>query len=64
MEIDTITYNGKEYGIIEEINNYVYFANLNNPKDLMIRKRENDLFITLNENELEEALLLIKEKNQ
>lgn len=39
MEVEVITLeNGIEYGIVQEINNYVLLVNLNDEKDYCIRK--------------------------
>ncbi len=38
IDVDTIIIDNIKYAVIAEINNYVYLANIENPKDFMIRK--------------------------
>lgn len=66
-DVDTIILdNGKEYGIIKEKNNYLYLVNLNDSKDVFIRKviieNGKECLLPLdNEEEVKKALLLFNE---
>ena len=62
-----IIIDGTEYVVLEEVNDYVYLVNPNNDEDVCIRKviLENDKkYLTNldNEEEVDEALKLFKEK--
>lgn len=68
METEIITLeDGITYFLVDEINNYVYLANENDPEDLVIRKNINkdgqDYITTLeSKEEFEEALKLFEDK--
>lgn len=68
-EYETITLeDGIEYAIIDEIEEFVYLANINDPEDLAIRKNINkegkDYISSLdNKEEFEKALKLFHDKN-
>ena len=66
IEVDTITIDDNEYMILNEINDYVYLSNINDPKDFIIQKKvtKNDerLLIPLdNREEFNKALELFAE---
>ena len=39
IEVETIIIDDIKYMILNEVNNYVYLANVNNPRDFLIQKR-------------------------
>lgn len=54
---------GLEYAVLDEINNYVYLSNLENPEDVCIRKDLGTELVGLDdEAEFNNALSLFKEK--
>lgn len=70
METEIITLeDGNTYYIIDEINNYVYLSNQNDPEDMAIRKsiiEDGKEFISTldSKEEFEEALKLFNDKNE
>ena len=54
---------GIDYAVLDEINNYVYLANVSDPKDICIRKDIGEELVGLdNEEEFNKALRLFQTK--
>jgi len=60
---------GLEYAIVYQINPYVYLANINNPKDVLIRKmveeKNGDIYFEGldSDSEFDKALLMFLKEN-
>lgn len=66
MEIDVYTIDNQDYLLIDRIQQFLYLANANDNKDIMIRKvdhADETLLLPLeNDEEFEKALLLLTSK--
>lgn len=66
MEIDVYTIDNQDYLLIDRIQQFLYLANANDDKDMMIRKidqADETLLLPLeNDEEFEKALLLLTSK--
>ncbi len=55
----------KEYFIVDKIHTYVYFAKVDNPDEICIRKEVSDYYVGLDDEiDLNIALNLFKEKHK
>lgn len=70
VSVDVLEIDNKEYIVVDNLldseNNvmYYYFANKENPEDYLIQKLadDNDTLLSINENEFEMALGLLRDK--
>lgn len=69
VNMKTITLeDNNDYFVVKECDNYVYLANINNPKDICVRKLitdNNEEYLTVldNDEELNKALVLFSKKD-
>lgn len=66
--MDVITIEDKEFFRVDTINEYNYFAEIQNPKNIYVLKSklENGEFtlVSLEDDEIDEALMMYTEKNK
>lgn len=65
VEVKTIDIEGEDYFLVDIIDKYYFWTNVDNSKDIVIFKEEGDNLISLNKNsEIDSALALFYEKHK
>ena len=60
--VDTIEIDDKEFFLVDKIDKYYFFAEINTTDNICILKNENNDLVKLDEDEIDKALVLFNNK--
>lgn len=64
MEVEVVEIEGKEYFIVDTIDNYNYLCEMINPNNMIVLKDIGEELVSLSDKELDEALIKYYKKHE